>query len=151
MKQNKLLTIGVVIALAAGLVWLGRPNYKPEDSMARIGAALQARKVPVVVVTKGKDGPSSEAIRGVQAAIADAERTAFIHVNTLNPVEKEVVGRFAGATLPLIIVLGLDGLPAYQGAAPANAEAIKKGVATGLTRKPVEIPDEAAGEHEHSH
>lgn len=150
MKKQQLIIVAVIIIAAGALALLGRTDNQPRNGMMRIGEALRAREVPVVVVTEGRGGANGELVRGVKAAAAGAERARFIHIDTLNPVERETAASYANAKLPLVAVLGLDGAPAYEGTAPVDAEGIKRGIASGLTRKPIEIPKEPEpGEHQH--
>lgn len=151
MKKEHVVIIGVIILLGLGMALLGPKDNQPRDGMRRVGEALKAREVPVVAVTAGKGGANGEFVSGVKAAVAGTQRTRFIHIDTLNPVERAAAGNFPKSKLPLVSVLGLDGAPAYEGTAPADAEAIKQAIAKGLARKPLEIPVEPAEGDGHSH
>jgi hypothetical protein len=151
MKKDYIIILGVIIVIATGLFFFGRTDNVPRDGTKKIMEALKAREVPVVVVTEGQSGANGEFLNNARAATAGADRVAFIHINTKNPVEKEAAARFPQSRLPLVLVLGLDGVPAYEGTTSVDAAALKAGIAKGLTKKPVEIPKESAGEQEHSH
>jgi len=151
MKKEHVIVVGVIILLALGMALLGPKDNQPRDGMRRISEALLARKVPVVVVTEGEGGANGEFVCSVKAAVSGTQGTRFIHIDTLNPVERESAARFPKARLPLVTVVGLDGKPAYDGTAPVDAEAIKKAIAEGLTRKPVEIPVQPAEGEGHQH
>jgi hypothetical protein len=148
MKKEHLIVVGAIVLIGLGMALLGPKDNRVRDGMTRIKEALMAREVPVVVVTRGKDGANADLVRGVKAAAAGARHTRFIHIDALSPNERDVAKNYIGAKLPLVTVVGLDGRPAYQGTAPPEPEAIKQAIADALTRKPMEI--EAAPEgHEH--
>lgn len=147
MKKEHLIALIVILVLAAGMAFFGRTSSTPEDGTAKIKSALKAREVPVVVATEGK---GADVLAAMKSALAGLDRTCLISVDIKNPVERETAANFAQAKLPLIMVLGLDGKPAYHGTAPVEAEKIKLAVTEGLTRKPVKIPDESEA-HEHHH
>jgi hypothetical protein len=150
MRKDYAIIVGIIIVVAAGLFFFGRTDNKPQDGTSKIMAALKAQRVPVVAVTEGQSGANGEFLKNARAAAAAADRVTFIHINTKNPVEKDAASRFPQSRLPLVMVLGLDGLPTYQGSTTVDSAAVKSGIEKALTKKPVDIPQESA-EHEHSH
>jgi hypothetical protein len=150
-KKQQLGAVGLIILLAAAVAFFGRTDNQPRDGNRRIVEALKAREVPVVVITAGRDKASEDLAHGVWAAITGSQRTRFIRIDTLNPVEREAARAYPKASLPLVFVVGLDGAPAYQAKTASDAAAIKQAIATGLTRKPMEFPVATEGDDEHHH
>jgi hypothetical protein len=150
MRRDYAIIVGIIIVVAAGLFFFCRTDNKPQDGTTKIMGALKAQKVPVVAVTEGQSGANGEFLKAARAAAAGADRVVFIHINTKNPIEKEAASRFPQSRLPLVLVLGLDGMPTYEASTSVDAAALKAGIEKGLTKKPVEIKEET-GEQEHSH
>ena len=152
MKKEYVIILGVIIVIAGGLVLFGQTDNVPRDGRMNITEGLAAREVPVVVVTEGQSGANGEFIRSVRAALSGMDRVHFVHINTKNPVEKEVSAGFPLEKLPLVLVLGLDGVPAYEASTTVDAAALKAGIAKGLAKKPVEMARDTGGrDHDDGH
>ena len=152
MKKTELIVAALIVLVALGVAFYGRTSSTPENADSRLRAALQARVVPVVVATAGRGGAAGEFLRSVRQALTGVDSARLIHVDTLNPVERESAARFPREALPLVMVVGLDGVPGYTKTALVEPDAIKAAIAEGLTKPPVKIEehvhDDSCG---HSH
>ena len=146
MPKGQLIAVIVVIVLALGAAFWGRTSGKLEDGDTRIKAALKARDVSVLVITKGRGPAETKFLSGVKAAIAGQQRVRLVHVDTTNSYERETAERFHGAPLPMVVVVGLDGEFGYIKSGQVEPEAIKAAIAEGLTKPPVKIEE---GHHHH--
>ena len=145
MKKEQIIVAVLIVLVALGAALFGRTSSTPEDADARLRAALKARVVPVIVVTAGRGGAAGEFLRNARAALAGEQRARLVHLDTHNPVERASAERFPKEQLPLVMVIGLDGVPGYTQSARVEPEAIKAAIAEGLTKPPVKIE-----EHQHS-